>query len=234
MTDQRPPRGGQGRDAPAGQGSDGAGRAADADVAGESGPDADVVGESGPDPDTTAPVRRGVDVARSALAAAKAEAKRRGLATRSGGGGRRTSGAGSDSGERRRWRAPDDNRSGAHPDDRDPQTLDVTLGRLVVERGWETDSKVGGVMGRWAVLVGPELASHCEPVSFEDGELLISASSTAWATQLRLLAPTLVRRLSEELGEGLVTKVTVLGPRAPSWKRGRLTVRGRGPRDTYG
>jgi predicted nucleic acid-binding Zn ribbon protein len=193
-----------------------------------------VTDERPPDPAAGAPVRRGVDVARGALAAAKAEAKRRGLSAKSSGGGRRTSGSGPESGGRRGWRAPDDTRSGAHPDDRDPQTLDATLGRLVVERGWETDAKVGGVMGRWAALVGPELASHCEPVSFVDGELLVSASSTAWATQLRLLAPTLVRRLSEELGEGLVTQVTVQGPRAPSWKRGRLTVRGRGPRDTYG
>ena len=28
--------------------------------------------------------------------------------------------------------------------------------------------------------------------------------------------------------------VVVRGPGAPSWKRGRLAVRGRGPRDTYG
>ena len=36
--------------------------------------------------------------------------------------------------------------------------------------------------------------------------------------------------------EGLeaVRKVTVLGPSAPSWKRGALRIKGRGPRDTYG
>jgi predicted nucleic acid-binding Zn ribbon protein len=209
-----------GADGPAGEGAAGPDSASPADE-----PDG-----AGREP--SAPVRRGVDVARGALAAAKAEAKRRGMATRSGGGGRRTGDTGS--GERRRWRASDDSRSGAHPDERDPQTLDASLGRLVVERGWETDAKVGGVMGRWAAVVGPDLAAHCEPVSFEDGELVVAASSTAWATQLRLLAPSLVRRLCEEAGEDLVTQVTVQGPRPPSWKRGPLTVRGRGPRDTYG
>ncbi|MGZ4609707.1 MAG: DUF721 domain-containing protein [Actinomycetes bacterium] len=177
-------------------------------------------------------VRRGIDVARGALAAAKAEAKKRGLATR-GGGGRRTPASG-DPASRRKSRFADSTRSGAHPDDRDPQTLDASLGRLVAEQGWETDAKVGGVMGRWAAIVGAELATHCQPVSFQDGELVVSASSTAWATQVRLLAPTLVRRLAEELGDGLVTQVTVQGPRPPSWKRGPLAVRGRGPRDTYG
>jgi predicted nucleic acid-binding Zn ribbon protein len=67
------------------------------------------------------------------------------------------------------------------------------------------------------------------------GRLLVQADSTAWATQTRMLASTLVRRLNEELGEGTVRVVEVVGPTGPSWKRGRFSVRGgRGPRDTYG
>jgi predicted nucleic acid-binding Zn ribbon protein len=89
-------------------------------------------------------------------------------------------------------------------------------------------------MGRWAAIVGPEVAAHATPQAFEDGELVVAADSTAWATQIRLLAPTLLARLAEELGAGVVTSVTVRGPSAPSWKKGLLAVRGRGPRDTYG
>jgi predicted nucleic acid-binding Zn ribbon protein len=51
---------------------------------------------------------------------------------------------------------------------------------------------------------------------------------------MRLLAGDVVRRLNEVLGEETVTVIDVVGPRAPSWNRGRLRVRGRGPRDTYG
>jgi predicted nucleic acid-binding Zn ribbon protein len=44
-----------------------------------------------------------------------------------------------------------------------------------------------------------------------------------------------VRRLNQDLGDGTVRVIDVLGPAGPSWKRGRLSVRdGRGPRDTYG
>ena len=125
-------------------------------------------------------------------------------------------------------------RSSAHPDDRDPQLLGPTLGRLLAERGWETDAAVGGVMGRWAAIVGPEVAAHARPLAFDDGELVVGTDSTAWATQIRLLAPTLLARLAEELGAGVVRAVTVRGPSAPSWKKGLLAVRGRGPRDTYG
>ena len=33
------------------------------------------------------------------------------------------------------------------PDDRDPQTVDATLGRFVRDQGWETELRVHGVQG---------------------------------------------------------------------------------------
>ncbi len=125
--------------------------------------------------------------------------------------------------------------SGSHPDERDPQLLDLTLGRLVDDHGWELDLRVHGVFGRWPELVGAEVAAHCTPESFADGKLVVRTDSTAWATQLKLLAPTVVRRLNEELGHGTVALIEVVGPHLPSWKKGPRSVRdGRGPRDTYG
>ena len=139
---------------------------------------------------------------------------------------------------RKRGRAQPPSRSrvaGAHPDDRDPQLLDTTVGRLVEDHGWDLDLRVHGVFGRWAELVGAEVAAHSTPESFDDGRLVVRTDSTAWATQLKLLAPTVVRRLNEELGHGTVTVIEVQGPRGPSWRKGPRSVRdGRGPRDTYG
>ena len=124
--------------------------------------------------------------------------------------------------------------SGAHPDERDPQTIDVTLERLVADQGWSTDLRVHGVFARWSAIVGRDIAEHSKPESFADGRLVVRADSTAWANQLTLLAGTLVRRLNDELGDETVRVIDVLGPRGPSWRKGRLRVRGRGPRDTYG
>lgn len=124
--------------------------------------------------------------------------------------------------------------SAAGPDERDPTPLGQSLDRLREERGWQVELAVGAVVGRWSTIVGPELAAHAQPESFAEGELVLTADSTAWATQLRLLTPALLRRLEEELGPGVVTGVRVRGPVAPSWRRGRRTVPGRGPRDTYG
>lgn len=145
---------------------------------------------------------------------------------------------------KRRWNSPAAERarrsegprvSGAHPDERDPQLLDTTLGRLVADHGWTLDLKVHAVFARWPEIVGAEVAQHCQPTSFVDGRLTVRTGSTAWATQLRLLAPTLVRRLNEEIGHGSVTLIEIEGPTGPSWKKGPRSVRdGRGPRDTYG
>lgn len=82
--------------------------------------------------------------------------------------------------------------SGSRPDERDPQLLTNTLGKLMREQGWEVDVAVHGVMARWPSIVGPEMASHCKPESYQDTELTVRTDSTAWATQLKMLAPDLV------------------------------------------
>jgi predicted nucleic acid-binding Zn ribbon protein len=79
------------------------------------------------------------------------------------------------------------------------------------------------------------LAAHTTPESLTDGELVVAADSTAWATQVRLLAAQLVRRLNAELGDGTVRRVRVRGPVVDARKPGQWRVRGsRGSRDTYG
>jgi predicted nucleic acid-binding Zn ribbon protein len=148
--------------------------------------------------------------------------------------------AGSTPAARKRRRPPARRRtesqvSGAHPDERDPQLLGSELDKLVGSRGWELELRVRGVFARWGELVGPEVGDHATPESFTEGKLVVRADSTAWATQLRLLAPTVVRRLNEELGHGTVTTIDVLGPHLPKGVRGQRRTRdSRGPRDTYG
>lgn len=137
-------------------------------------------------------------------------------------------------GTARRRPSRDQGTSGAHPDDRDPQSIDTALGRFVSDQGWETELRVHGVFSRWEAIVGHEVAQHVTPETFADGRLVVRTDSTAWATQMKLLAADVVRRLNEVLGDETVRVIEVGGPRAPSWTKGRLRVKGRGPRDTYG
>jgi predicted nucleic acid-binding Zn ribbon protein len=173
--------------------------------------------------DSDYPQLRGPDLARAALQAAKeasgaAGPKKKKQVTRGSGGGSR---------RRRRW-------SGAGPDSRDPQPLGRLASRVAVDRGWTDQLASGQLFGRWAAIVGTDVAEHSQPVALKDGELTIQAESTAWATQLRLLQRQLLVKIAAGVGNGVVTKLKVHGPSTPSWRYGPRHVRGRGPRDTYG
>jgi predicted nucleic acid-binding Zn ribbon protein len=124
--------------------------------------------------------------------------------------------------------------SGPGPDPRDPQPFGSVLANLMKLRGWQQPAAEARLFGMWETVVGPELAAHSRPVKLVDGELTVEAESTAWATQLKLLTGKLMVRISDNVGRGVVKKLNVHGPVAPSWAKGPKRVMGRGPRDTYG
>lgn len=163
---------------------------------------------------------RGADLARAALDAARKQAKttpKRGVPRGTSTGTRR----------RRRW-------SGAGADERDPQPLGRLASRIAADRGWSDNLAGGRVFGKWAALVGSDVAEHAKPLALRDGELTVRAESTAWATQLRLLQRQLLARIAAGVGPNVVRRLKVQGPSAPSWRHGPRHVSGRGPRDTYG
>lgn len=135
----------------------------------------------------------------------------------------------------RRRRQPGGGYSGARPDERDPALIGSILPAAMAELGWVRPLAQARLMGQWASVVGADIAARCQPVSLVDGELKVSAESTAWATQLRLMAPQILGRIARELPAGVVTKLIITGPSAPSWKHGPWSMHGgRGARDTYG
>ncbi|MGH3517049.1 MAG: DciA family protein [Haloechinothrix sp.] len=170
----------------------------------------------------------GRDLARAALEAAREKARSRGKSP--GAGTRRgavSAAGGARRSFRRRW-------SGPGADDRDPQPLSRVVARLATERGWHTQLASGQVFGHWTHLVGEEVAEHAHPEALKDGELTVRASSTAWATQLRLLQGQLLAKIAAGVGSGVVKRLKILGPTKPSWRYGPRHVSGKGPRDTYG
>ena len=93
----------------------------------------------------------------------------------------------------------------------DPQPLNVALGGMLSARGWRPRAAVASVFGRWPAIVGDQVSLHVRPVGFADGELIVEADSAAWAQQMRLLIPQVLKRLAEELGAGTVRHVKVRG-----------------------
>lgn len=180
------------------------------------GPGAEGAGQ--PDPDLEPET---MEAAREALARARRTARDKGL--RPGAAGRTRRRRGGVTGEE-----PD--RSARS----DPQLLGDELERLVAGRGWAGEVQVGGVVGRWRSIVGDQVADNVEIIAFDGSVLTVRARSTAWATQMRLLTSTVLARIEELVGEGLVSEIVVQGPAGPHWRKGPLSSKGPGPRDTYG
>ena len=117
----------------------------------------------------------------------------------------------------------------------DPQSLQSVLSEVIANRNWSQGVAEGSLFSDWQQIVGGEIALHTTPISLVDGKLTIQSSSSAWATQMRLMKDELLKIISTTAPGALVEELIFIGPHAPSWKRGLRTIRGaRGPRDTYG
>lgn len=177
---------------------------------------------------TESPEPSGADLARQALEAARARTAANRTQTRGQqAGNQREAGTVSKRLRRKRWSAPG-------PDSRDPQPLAGLLGGVIKANSNPGELMRATIAARWATIVGATLADHCNPTTLTNGELTIQCESTAWATQVKMLAPQLVAKINQAVGQGSVTRVRAQGPGAPSWRFGPRHIPGRGPRDTYG
>lgn len=168
----------------------------------------------------------GMDLVRRALEEARAAA--RGLGKEVGHGRRSPNPRRTPAhGGRRRW-------SGPGEDSRDPQPLGRVARELTSTNGWSPKVAEGTVFAQWTTVVGDQIAEHAQPTVLRDGVLSVSAESTAWATQLRMVQAQLLAKIAAAVGDGVVTALKITGPTAPSWRKGDRHISGRGPRDTYG
>ncbi|MBC2682520.1 DUF721 domain-containing protein [Corynebacterium anserum] len=119
---------------------------------------------------------------------------------------------------------------------RDPKPLSELVYSTIKRFGWAEDFAVGSIMTNWAEIVGPHVAEHTQPVTFNKGkrELVIQCNSTSWATQLRYMKPQILQAIERLAREDLVRDVKILAPNLGPKPKGRFRVKGRGPRDDYG
>ena len=88
-------------------------------------------------------------------------------------------------------------------------------------RGGSPRARCSASGRRWSVSRSPPTRRRR---SLNDGVLSVSAESTAWATQLRMVQAQLLAKIAAAVGDGVVTSLKIAGPVAPSWRKGpRIT-----------
>jgi predicted nucleic acid-binding Zn ribbon protein len=59
----------------------------------------------------------------------------------------------------------------------------------------------------WEAAAGTAIAAAASPTAERDGVLTVTCSAAVWAQELELIAPMLLERLNESLGEDLLHKL---------------------------
>lgn len=91
----------------------------------------------------------------------------------------------------------------------DPKPVADLIGTLVARRGWTEHMMFGRLREEWASVVGEHVAARSSPVGLKAGVLSIRADGAAWATELTLLARSIVEKVDSHLGGGVVREVRV-------------------------
>ena len=94
-------------------------------------------------------------------------------------------------------------------DPAEPRSIKASLDKVARSLGGPDATKLSGLFGRWAEIVGPQLAAHARPLSLSAGVLRVAVTEPAWATQLTFLEGELLGRFQEALGDGVVERVEV-------------------------
>jgi predicted nucleic acid-binding Zn ribbon protein len=78
---------------------------------------------------------------------------------------------------------------------REPRRVAASLPEAARLIGAQGAIELAAVREVWSAVVGAQAAGHAWPKSFTMGVLTVAADHHAWATELRLLASELLRRL---------------------------------------
>lgn len=100
----------------------------------------------------------------------------------------------------------------AEPVERPPrdERVDSVIRDVLGSSGMRSGVALGRLVRSWEDVVGPGLARETAPVALARGELVVAASSPAWAAQARFLVAEIGRLADRELGEHLVRSVRVV------------------------
>lgn len=93
------------------------------------------------------------------------------------------------------------------------------LNRGLRELNAEEVIEAGRVFALWPEIVGPAIAAHSVPRTLRQGVLFVEVSSAAWANELNMLKPKILKSIEQKLGPGRVKDVR--WQVAVTWREGK-------------
>lgn len=88
-----------------------------------------------------------------------------------------------------------------------PRPLFRSLEAVAAEFGMSGTDHLALVFGGWDEVVGPAIAAHAEPISLNDGVLVVSVDHPSWVTQLRMLSPKIIAALDQRAGTAVANEI---------------------------
>jgi predicted nucleic acid-binding Zn ribbon protein len=91
---------------------------------------------------------------------------------------------------------------------RRPMAVREALQSYLARTGLERRLAQAQVVPEWPRLVGPQIAKVTEPESVTaDGTLFVRVATSAWMTELQLMAPEIMARLNAGRGPGRIKTI---------------------------
>ena len=90
-----------------------------------------------------------------------------------------------------------------------PKKIDRIIRSLMGQKKWRRGISEAEIALRWSAMVGPKIAEHTVPVSLMRNRLEVRCDHDVWRTELQFLKPELLKKITEELGEGVVKEISV-------------------------
>ncbi len=96
----------------------------------------------------------------------------------------------------------------SEPKSRHPVAVREALQSYLARTGLERRLAQAQVVPEWPRLVGPQITQVTEPESVTaDGTLFVRVATSAWMTELQLMAPEIMARLNAGRGPGRIKTI---------------------------
>jgi predicted nucleic acid-binding Zn ribbon protein len=82
-----------------------------------------------------------------------------------------------------------------------PERVGGLVPGVLRDLGLAESARALRIQEHWEQALGPEVASHCQPVALRDGVLETKVDSSAWCQTLRMRTPQLLDALARALGD---------------------------------